>query len=90
MAAKSLSKSCPTIPASVKTKNTTLGEISKSSDEKSLIAKSTIYDLQPYSKSKLELESNLGEILPVNSSLFVVLPQLNLTKLKLEYLKFDF
>jgi len=48
--------------------------------------------LQPYSKSKLELESNLSEILPVNlfANLSVVLSQLNLTKLKLEYLKFGF
>jgi len=45
-----------------------------------------ITHFQPYSKSKLELESKLGEILPVNciASLSVFLPQLNLTKLKLE------
>jgi len=47
---------------------------------------------QSYSKSKLKLESNLDKILPVIASLYsslsVVLSQLNLTKLKLEYLKF--
>jgi len=42
--------------------------------------------LQPYSKIKFELEFNLGEILPVNMQVY----QLNLTKLKLEYLKFSF
>jgi len=47
-------------------------------------------DLQPYSKSKLELESNSSEICQLIASLSVVLPLLNVTKLKLEYLKFDF
>jgi len=40
-------------------------------------------------KSQLELESILGEILPVFASSIVLL-QLKLTKLKLEYLKFGF
>jgi len=46
--------------------------------------------LQPYFKSKLELKSNLSEILPVNCKFIRCLPQLYLTKLKLEYLKFGF
>jgi len=48
--------------------------------------------LQPYSQGKLELESNLGEILPVNCKFIrcSTVPQLNLKKLKLEYLKFGF
>jgi len=46
---------------------------------------------QPYSKRQLQLESNLlGEILTVIASLSITLPQLNLTKLKHEYLKFGF
>jgi len=48
------------------------------------------WGLRPYSKCKLELLSNFGEILPVIASLSVVVAQLNLTKLKLEYLKFGF
>jgi len=43
---------------------------------------------QLYSISKLELESNLGEIYQLIASLSVVVSQLNLTKLNLEYLKF--
>jgi len=41
--------------------------------------------LQPYSKSRLELESNLSKIYPINSKFIskLVLPKLNLTKLKL-------
>jgi len=42
-------------------------------------------------ESKLKLEYNLSEIFPVNNKLlFVIPPQFYLTKLKLEYLKFDF
>jgi len=47
-------------------------------------------DLRPYSKSKLELESNLAKFCRLVASLSVVLPQLNLTKLKHKYLKFGF
>jgi len=46
--------------------------------------------LRPYSKSKLELESNSSEILPVNCKFFWGSSPLNLTKLKFEYLKSDF
>jgi len=45
--------------------------------------------LRSYSKSKLELESKLSQILPANyTSLSIVLLQFNLTKLKLDYLKY--
>jgi len=37
---------------------------------------------------KLELKSNMSQILPVNCKVVYTLPQLNLTKLKLEYLKY--
>jgi len=42
-----------------------------------------------YSKNKLELKSNLSEILSVTCK-SVILPQLNLTKRKLEFLNSDF
>jgi len=45
---------------------------------------------RPYSKSKLELESNLSEIFSVNCKFIGCSTQLKLTKLKLEYLKFGF
>jgi len=45
---------------------------------------------RPYSKSKLELESNLKEIYQLNPRLSVILPHLNETKLKLEDLKSGF
>jgi len=45
---------------------------------------------QPYYKSKLELEFNLGKFYQLIASLSVVLLQLNLTKLKLEYMKYGF
>jgi len=38
--------------------------------------------LRPYSESKLELESNLSEILPLIASLSAVLPQFNPEKKK--------
>jgi len=43
-------------------------------------------------KARLELKNNLDEILSVNCKFIrcFILPQLNLTKLKLEYLKFGF
>jgi len=44
----------------------------------------------PYSKSKLKLESNLAKFCQLIASLSVALPQLNLIKFKLEYLKFGF
>jgi len=47
-------------------------------------------DLRSYSKSKLELESNLSESYQLIASLFVVLLQLNLIKLKLECLRSGF
>jgi len=46
--------------------------------------------LWPYSKSNVELESNLSEILPTNCKFICVLPQLILKKIKLEYLEFGF
>jgi len=42
--------------------------------------------LQPYSKSKLELATKLGKILPKFVSLPVVISQLNLTKINVEYI----
>jgi len=45
----------------------------------------TIMHSRPYSKSKLELESNFSEFCQLIASLSVILPQLNLIKLKLEY-----
>jgi len=41
-------------------------------------------------KSKVELESKLSKFCQLIASLSVVLPQLNLTKLKLEYQKLGF
>jgi len=41
-------------------------------------------------KVNLSLELNLNEILPVNDRFICCLPQINLTKIKLEYLKFGF
>jgi len=46
--------------------------------------------LESYCKSKLELKSNSGKILPVNCKLYVLLLQLKLTKLKFEVLKLTF
>jgi len=47
--------------------------------------------LWPYSKSKLELEFNSREMLPVNCKFICdSILIFNLTKLKLEYLKFGF
>jgi len=46
--------------------------------------------LRSYSKSKLELESNLAKLCQLIAILPIVLLQLNLTKLKLDYLKFGF
>jgi len=47
--------------------------------------------LQPYSKSKLELKSNLrARFYQLIARLSAILPQLNLTKVKLECLKFGF
>jgi len=45
---------------------------------------------RPYSERKLGLKSNLSEICQLIASLSVILYQLNLTKLKLEYLKSGF
>jgi len=44
----------------------------------------------PYSKSKLELESNWNKFSQLIAGLFVISPQFYLRKLKLDYLKFDF
>jgi len=53
-------------------------------------AKPVLHNIQPYSKSKLELDFNLSEILPVNCELSVIRSQIYATKLKLENLKFVF
>jgi len=45
--------------------------------------------LQPYSKSKLELKSNLSKICQLIASLSTIQPQFNI-KLKLKYLKSGF
>jgi len=46
--------------------------------------------LEPYYKSKLELKSYLANFCQLIASLYVILLQLKLTKLKLEILKSDF
>jgi len=46
--------------------------------------------LQPYSKTKLGWSPTWAKFCWLIASLSVVLPQLNMTKLKLEYLKFCF
>jgi len=56
-----------------------------------VILYSNYKNLRSYSKSKLELESNLSEILLVICKFILDLYlQLILTKLKLEYMKFGF
>jgi len=44
----------------------------------------------PYAKSKHDLSSTWAKFCQLIASLFAILSQLNLTKLKLEYLKFGF
>jgi len=50
----------------------------------------TFREYQPYSKNKHDLNSTWAKFCQLIASLTVVQPQLSLTKLKLEYLKFSF